>query len=88
MPQNPLLAPLFLARDHTSGYCFIQLTTYEHRDYIEDVLAEHFGLPPTSSDLEMHRLYFDPAMPISQVQHAIDLINRFHSETGRLYETV
>ena len=87
MPQKTLLAPLCLTRDDTSGYYFIQLSTYEHRDYIEDVLTEHFSVPPTSMDLKMHRLYFDPVKAASQVQHAIDVINAFHSETEALYDT-
>ena len=69
----------------------IKLIDYEHRDYIEDVLAEHFDLEtPFSSDADItheYVLYFDEKITIDVANAAIKVINEYHASNKDLYET-
>lgn len=68
------------------------LDDFEHRDYIEDVLAEHFDIEyeyfvedPQSGK---NTLYFSEKTELKVLESAIAEINRHHSSSSDLYETI
>ncbi|CAI3932418.1 MULTISPECIES: hypothetical protein [Alteromonas] len=68
---------------------FIELLDFEHRDYIEDVLAEIFDIEyEFSQELENESfiLYFCNRISFESLTLVIKQINVFHKEQGRLYE--
>lgn len=65
---------------------------WEHRDYIEDVLAEHFDIE-SECVLEDQKsgknsLYFSEKTDIKALEKAIYEINSHHSSSSELYETI
>ena len=70
----------------------MDLDDWEHRDYIEDVLAEHFDIEyeyvVEGEQFGKHTLYFSENTGLKALEKAISEINRHHSSTNVLYETI
>lgn len=70
----------------------LDLDDWEHRDYIEDVLAEHFDIEyeyvVEGEQFGKHTLYFSENTGLKALEKAISEINRHHSSTNVLYETI
>jgi len=70
----------------------LDLDDWEHRDYIEDVLAEHFDIEyeyvVEDERSGKNTLYFSENMDLKALEKAISEIDRHHSSTSELYETI
>ena len=70
----------------------IKLINNEHIDYIEDVLAEHFDLEYefkiVDDGKKEYVLYFEEKAKIEEVEEAVNMINLYHSNNGKLYGTI
>ena len=70
----------------------VKLIDYEHTDYIEDVLAEHFDIEYeykiSNEEENEYILCFGEKASTEQVEKATKLINSYHSKNGKLYETI
>lgn len=64
----------------------------EHRDYIEDVLAEHFDIEHEyfveDQKSGKNTLCFSEKTGLKVLETAIAEINRHHSSSSDLYETI
>lgn len=70
----------------------LKLDDWEHKDYIEDVLAEHFDIEYdySAQDEETgnYSLYFLGAAELDNIQKAVETINSYHSSSKELYATI
>ena len=68
------------------------LDSWEHIDYIEDVLCEHFDVEYEYkiSDEENNRyvLFFGLKVNSDALETAINAINTYHKEIGDIYATI
>ncbi|MCH8499076.1 MAG: hypothetical protein LAT63_11405 [Marinobacter sp.] len=68
------------------------LDDWEHRDYIEDVLAEHFDIEyeyfVEDQKSGKNTLYFSEKTDLKALEKAIAEINMHHSSSSDLYETI
>ena len=89
--DSTLTTKLEVASDEMWGPC-IYLINWEHADYIEDVLAEHFDLEYqfkiSDEDENKYVLYFADKASFKDVEKAARTINEFHLSKGKLYETI
>jgi len=71
---------------------FLELDDWNHRDYIADVLSEHFELDyeflGKDVDPERYTLYFLESTDIASIQKAIIEINIYHASSTELYEVI
>ena len=76
-----ILSPISV-KSHPEWGAYIELIDYEHRDYIEDVLCEHFDLDYAFCSNEDatgdYVLYFAEKASIEAVERAVSKINEFH----------
>ncbi|WP_144395613.1 hypothetical protein [Pleionea sediminis] len=70
----------------------LELDDWNHRDYIEDVLAEHFGVDYEylTEDVKSgkYTLYFCDSNKVEDIENAIAAINKHHASSQDLYETI
>ena len=70
----------------------LDLNDRNHRDYIEDVLAEHFDIDYEylieDEKSGRYTLYFCDSAKEIDIFNAIDAINKHHSSSSELYETI
>ncbi|WP_220465379.1 MULTISPECIES: hypothetical protein, partial [unclassified Colwellia] len=70
----------------------IELIDYEHRDYIEDVLTEHFDLESAFQSNEDvtndYVLYFCDNASFDQVAEVVKKINEYHRVNDKEYAIV
>jgi len=70
----------------------LDLDDWNHRDYIEDVLAEHFDIDYEylieDEKSGKYTLYFCDSAKVSDIQSAIEAINYHHSVSSELYEVL
>lgn len=69
----------------------LELDDWSHRDYIEDVLAEHFDIDYKyfieDKKSGGYTLYFCDSVEVTDIENAIEAINRHHASSLNLYET-
>ena len=86
-----ILSPISV-KLHPEWGAYIQLIDYEHRDYIEDVLCEHFELDYAFCSNEYvtgeYILYFAENSTLEAVEKAVDEINEYHKTTDDKYKVV
>ncbi|KID56533.1 hypothetical protein JF50_11350 [Pseudoalteromonas luteoviolacea] len=84
-----ILSPLNVKK-HPEWGAFIELIDYEHRDYIEDVLCEHFDLDYAFSSNEYvtgdYVLYFSANATFEAVEKAVNEINHYHNINNKEYK--
>jgi hypothetical protein len=65
---------------------------WDHRDYIEDVLAEHFDIDYEylieDEKSGRYTLFFRDSAEVSDIESAIVAINIHHTSSTELYEVV
>ncbi len=70
----------------------LDLDDWDHRDYIEDVLAEHFDIEyeyvVEDEQSGKNTLYFSENTDLKALEKAILEINRHHSSTTELYDVI
>lgn len=70
----------------------LELDDWDHRDYIEDVLAEHFDLDyqyvVEEEESGRYILYFCESVKTSVLESAIEAINNHHASSAELYKVV
>ena len=70
----------------------LELDDWDHRDYIEDVLAEHFNIDydyvVEDESTGKFTLHFFESTTITTLQNVIDVINRHHALSDELYGTI
>jgi hypothetical protein len=70
----------------------IILTDYEHLDYIDDVLAEHFDIicncVTIDDENQKYIMYFGTEISFDELSLLVDKINAYHEEHSKLYDTV
>ncbi|MCL1040001.1 hypothetical protein L2750_23160 [Shewanella submarina] len=70
----------------------LDLDDWNHRDYIEDVLVEHFDIDYEYliEDEKSGKctLYFCESAELADIKNAIAAINRRHASSADLYETI
>lgn len=70
----------------------LDLDDWNHRDYIEDVLAEYFDIDyeylVEDEKSGRYTLYFCDSAKEIDIQNAIDVINKHHASSSELYETI
>ena len=70
----------------------IKLIDYEHCDYIDDVLTEHFDIEYDykiiNDDTKAYILCFTNKITSEKVKKAVSTINNYHSSNKELYETI
>jgi len=68
------------------------LEDLEHRDYIEDVLCEHYDIEyeymTEDNASGKNTLYFGPKANVGAIQRAIEKINYHHSTQQELYSVI
>ncbi|WP_215395985.1 hypothetical protein [Rheinheimera oceanensis] len=68
------------------------LDDLEHRDYIEDVLVEHFDIEyeyfVKDEKSGINTLYFADTTDIIALEKTISEINKHHSSSSELYKTI
>ena len=86
-----LLSKLSVTKSKDHG-ATIKLIDYEHTDYIEDVLAEYYDIEYEykimNEEENEYILCFANKATTEQVEKAVKLINSYHTENGKLYETI
>ncbi|WP_444939357.1 hypothetical protein [Microbulbifer sp. JMSA002] len=82
---------LIVALDQ-DGNPILVLDDWEHRDYIEDVLCEHFDIEyeyTVEDEVSgKYTLYFGTKVGVTNLQGAIKEINHHHSSKIELYNVV
>jgi hypothetical protein len=70
----------------------LDLDNWDHRDYIEDVLAEHFDIDYEylieDEKSGKYTLFFCDSAQVSDIEGAIAAINIHHASSTELYEVV
>ena len=70
----------------------LELDDWNHRDYIEDVLAEHFDIDYEylieDEKSGKYTLYFCESNKVADIENAIEAINKHHESSQELYETI
>ena len=70
----------------------MDLDDWNHRDYIEDVLAEHFDIDYEyfieDEKSGKYTLYFCDSAKETTIENAIEEINKHHASSSDLYETI
>lgn len=70
----------------------LKFDDWEHKDYIEDVLAEHFDIEykyyAKDEESGHYSLYFQGAAELETITKAIETINNYHSSSKELYATI
>ena len=70
----------------------LDLDDWNHRDYIEDVLAEHFDIDYEylieDEKSGAYTLYFCDTAKLADIESAIEAINHHHATSPELYEVV
>ena len=70
----------------------LELGNWNHRDYIEDVLAEHFDIEYEylieDEKSGINTLYFPATIDIAVLEKAISEINEHHKSSSKLYEVI
>ncbi len=70
----------------------LDLDDWNHRDYIEDVLAEHFDIDYEylieDEKSGKYTLYFCESNKVADIENAIEAINKHHASSTDLYETI
>ena len=70
----------------------LELDDWNHRDYIEDVLAEHFDIEyeylVEDEKSDKHTLYFFDSVEQSVLEKAIEVINKYHASSKELFEVI
>ena len=86
--NDTYLSPLEVKKDDESRV-FIELLHYNHLDYIDDVLVEHFGFDSycLSSEAPYIICVYEESK-ISRFYEIIEQINNHHKSTNELYETL
>ena len=91
MDNSSLLTELRLSADEKRGMNLI-LDGWEHIDYIEDVLCEHFNVEYeykiVDDESNQYVLYFGLQVNNDTLVNAIKAINTYHKETGDIYATI
>lgn len=68
------------------------LENWEHRDYIEDVLCEHYDIEyEYMSEDEIsgkNTLYFGSKMKLSTIKNVIEKINFYHADKKEFYSII
>jgi hypothetical protein len=86
-----LLAELSISTDEEHGPMLV-LDNWEHIDYIEDVLCEHFGVEYEYKIIDeennQYVLYFGVKANGDVLVESINSINTYHKETGGIYATI
>ena len=77
-------------KEHVEWGVSIELIDYDHKDYIEDVLCEKFGLEyEFSSNKDItggYVLYFCKSATFDQVKNAVAKINNYHELQSREFK--
>ena len=77
-------------KEHVEWGASIELIDYDHKDYIEDVLCEKFGLEYAfSSNKDItggYVLYFCKSTTFDQVKNAVAKINNYHGLQSREFK--
>ena len=88
---NYLLSKINVSESSEHG-AIVKLIDYEHTDYIEDVLVEHFDLEYEYKIIDNENneyiLCFAKKATTKQVEKAITTINNYHTKYNTLYETI
>lgn len=83
--------PLSVEFDKGNGPTLV-LEDLEHRDYIEDVLCEHYDIEYEymleDEKSGKNTLHFGSKIEVSVIQGAIEKINAHHVSEETLYKTV
>ncbi|AWF81665.1 hypothetical protein BTJ40_12975 [Microbulbifer sp. A4B17] len=85
-----LFKKLEIRRDPEFGLC-IELCSWDHMDYIEDVLCEHFDIEYDfkidDPEILRYALFFDKSINESELKDSILSINHHHKSSGQIYVT-
>ena len=81
------LSPLEIKKDNKSRY-FIELESYNHIDYIEDVLAEHFDFDYDFRGDDPYIIGIYEKSKTDRFREIIEQINMHHKTTKELYKTI
>ena len=80
-----------LSNDPEFGLC-VELCCWDHLDYIEDVLAEHFDVEydfkVDDPDSSRYALFFGEQADETALRKSISEINRYHACTEQIFVTV
>ena len=83
-----LLGRLELKTDPKFGL-YIELSDYEHFDYIDDVLTEVFDIEYSfrvqENDQAACYIYFEDKSPQQKIVKVVEAINEYHASNGREY---
>ena len=86
-----LLSKITVTESNEHG-TIVMLIDYEHIDYIEDVLAEHFDLECEykiiNDEKNEYILCFAKKATTEQVEKALSEINSYHTKNNIIYETI
>lgn len=70
----------------------MDLDDWNHRDYIEDVLAEHFDIKYEylieDEQSGRYTLYFSESAEVVGIENVIEVINKYHASSPDLYEII
>lgn len=89
--RSTLLKELRISCDPDFGMC-LELFSWDHLDYIEDILAEYFDIEYEfkiqDSENSRYALLFGNSVEESILENALLAINRYHAYSRQLYVTM